>query len=195
MSMESDSKKTPVWLKGLIGAILAAVTTSLGLAINLFTPEIRCCLGIDSSSVCSSPACFQPMRCLLGIDSPSQCHSLSPPSLPSRSPSLNSQYEECQAHFGQFKCQGILTVEGQCYSGKLRQKYQGQGFLLTYQGNECYEGQFQDGQFYGNGFLRFKDGTLYQGEFRSGKRHGQGKMTAPDGTLVYEGQWTNDKPN
>lgn len=186
-------KKTPVWLKGLIGVILATVTTLLGIAINLFSPEIRCCLGIDSSSICSPPSCFQQVKCFLGTGSFSQCYSLSPSS-PS-SPPTNNQYEECRSHFIQLKCQGILTVDGQCYAGELRQKYQGQGFLLTYQGNQCYEGQFRDGKFSGNGFLWFKDGTSYQGEFWNGKRHGQGKMTAPNGTLVYVGQWINDKPN
>ena len=187
-------KKTSNWLIGLIGATFAVVTTSLGIAINLFSPEIRCCLGIDSASVCSPPSCFQQIKCFLGI-SRSQCYSLPPPSTPSTSLPIKNQYEECQAHFSQLKCQGILTVEKQCYLGELQQKYQGQGWLLTYQGNQCYEGQFQDGKFSGNGHLWFKDGTSYQGEFRNGKRHGQGKMIAPDGTTVYEGQWINGKPN
>jgi hypothetical protein len=188
--------KSPVWLKGLIGASLAVLTTWLGVAANLFSPEIRCCLGIDPISVCPPPPCIQKIGCFLGLDSSNQCYSPSPsPSHTSPSPLLNSQYEQCQAHFNQFECQGILTVDGKCYVGEYRHQYQGQGFLLTYQGNKCYEGQFQEGQFSGNSLLLFKDGTIYQGEFRNGKRHGQGKMIAPDGTVVYEGQWSNDKPN
>lgn len=188
--------KSPIWLTGLIGASLAALTTSLGIAVNLFSPEIRCCLGIDPSSMCPPPPCLQKMRCLLGLASSEQCDSPPPsPSHPSPSPPLNNQYKECKAHFDQVQCQGILTTDGQCYTGESRHQYQGQGLLLTYQGNKCYDGQFKAGKFHGNSFLLFKDGTVYQGEFRSGKRHGQGKMIAPDGTVIYEGQWNVDKPH
>lgn len=180
---------TPTWLKSLVGTILTAIVAWLGIASNLFGPEIRCCLGIES---CPPPPCIQKVKGFFGIDSSGQYHSIPPHSSQLPLP-VKSQYEKCKERFDQSPCQGILTADGKCFSGELRQKYQGQGFSLTYDGDECYNGLFQEGKFHGDGLLLYKDNTIYQGKFQDGQRHGQGKMTGPNGGVVYEGDWINGK--
>jgi len=152
------------WIKSMIGLSLAIAMTWLGIATNLFTPEIRCCLGID---VCPPPSCIQKAKCFLGI-SIEQCFSQPLPS--QQSPPIpvtqhKSEYEKCQTQIKQALCHGILAFSGQCYSGELRYQYQGRGILSVHHGDECYEGLFQNGKFHGEGRLFYRDNTIYQGKF------------------------------
>jgi len=181
------------WIKSMIGLSLAIAMTWLGIATNLFTPEIRCCLGID---VCPPPSCIQKAKCFLGI-SIEQCFSQPLPS--QQSPPIpvtqhKSEYEKCQTQIKQALCHGILAFSGQCYSGELRYQYRGRGILSVHHGDECYEGLFQNGKFHGEGRLFYRDNTIYQGKFIEGKRQGQGKMIDSNGLTVYEGNWFEDKP-
>lgn len=171
-------------MKHIVGKFfIAIITFGIGIAFNLFTTEIRCCLGIDS---CQLPLCIQ-IKCLLGIYSAAQCPK---PILP---PPVPNQYAECKKRFDQAPCSGILTSDGKCYLGELRKKYNGQGFGLSSDAYQCYAGQFQSGKFHGDGLLLYKDRTIYQGKFYAGKRHGHGKMIDADGAVVYNGYWINDR--
>lgn len=162
------------------------------MALDIFGPEIRCCLGIDACR--PSPHC-QKIKCSLGIDSAKQCNEriLSYSHQNKVSLPIHSQYKICRERLDQFSCHGLVTTYGKCYSGELRKKYQGQGTLLIYDGDACYDGQFKNGKFHGRGVLAYKDNTIYEGEFNENLRHGQGKMISPAGRIIREGGWINDK--
>ena len=80
------------------------------------------------------------------------------------------------------------------YQGQmLGSKYQGQGHLITMNGDE-YTGQFENGLKSGVGKMTYgATGNIYEGDWADGAHHGHGILTEAATGNVFEGGWKNGK--
>mmetsp|Transcript_5845 Transcript_5845/g.9493 ORF Transcript_5845/g.9493 Transcript_5845/m.9493 type:complete len:502 (+) Transcript_5845:129-1634(+) len=95
------------------------------------------------------------------------------------------------------KCNGHgrdVYNTGNIYEGEWKDKKRHGKGKFFYKTGEFYDGDWECNRMHGYGKFTWADGRVYEGAWSNNKKHGYGKDYNAAGELLYEGEWTYDKP-